>query len=190
MLLPDLPQPWLSKIMRNKFPNLCSWTEALSASVFGPEVTLGDAFPTPSNRSEKTPSEKAILPWKAPDDGGVIGVGGVFLSGVADAIPILGQLRRNTRMRQHGGKTPEDEQSSSWQTLTLVSGLIASVGLMVGYAFHSGLISLSANEEAEEEMNKATGLGSFGEAGAALMMYADQMDTQVRIDRAAEAGPP
>jgi len=187
MLLPELPQPWLSKIMRSKFPDLCSWTEALSASVFGPEVTLDDAFLSRSSlRAEKEQRDgKAILPWKAPDNGGVIGVSGVFLSGIADSIPVVGQLRRNTRMRQHGGKPPQDEQSSSWQTLTLVGSLIAGVGLIVGYAFHSGLISLSSMEEAEEE--RRNGLGSLGEAGAALSMYADHMDAQARVDTPIES---
>jgi len=183
MLLPELPQPWLSKAMKAKFPELCAWTEALSESVFGPETTLEDAFlATPEEGSEMNPPSRRILPWKAPDNGGLLGVGGVFVSGMVDTIPIIGQLRRNMRMRQHGGKTYEEDQSSSWQTLSLVGGLIAGVGLLAGCAFQSGLVSLTTTEA---EKRKPAGLGGLGEAGAALGVYADQMDAQVRLDRPA-----
>jgi len=186
MLLPDLPQPWLSKTMKAKFPELCAWTEALSESVFGPDTTLEDAFlAVPKDGSERKKSIRRILPWKAPDNGGLLGVGGVFVSGMVDSIPIIGQLRRNMRMRQHGGKTYEEEQSSSWQTLSLVGGLIAGVGLLAGYAFQSGLVSLTTTE-AEKE--KPAGLGAFGEAGAALGIYADQMDAEVRLERPVATG--
>jgi sorting and assembly machinery component 37 len=181
MLVPELPQPWLANTMRKKFPGLSNWTEALIASVFGPETTLEDAFSAKLGDSvedvrQKRMRNRGILPWKTPDNGGVISVSGTFLASVADSIPVVGQLRRNTRMRQHGGKTPEEEQSRSWQTITSVGGLIASIGLMIGYAFHAGFISLPLAEEKREEI---AGLDAFGEAGAALGLYAEQIQTPV-----------
>ena len=82
-------------------------------------------------------------------------------------------------MRQHGGKTPGEEQSISWHTLTTIGSLIAGVGLMIGYAFHTGFISLPAKKGKSEEK---AGLDAFGEAGAALGLYAQQLQTPVRYD--------
>jgi sorting and assembly machinery component 37 len=182
MLIPELPQPWLANAMRNKFPTLCNWTEALGASVFGPETTLEDAFPRSLGDSvedvrEKRTRAQKILPWKAPDNGGVFGVSGTFLSSVADSTPVFGQWRRNLRMRQYGGKTPAEEQSSSWQTITTISGFVAATGAAIGYALHTGLISMPA---AEEKMEEPSGLESFGDAGAALGLYADHLNAPVR----------
>jgi sorting and assembly machinery component 37 len=190
MLVPDLPQPWLAQTLRKKFPVLCAWTEELKKTVFGPDVTVHDAFLTKLGDSEldlrlKRLRGRGHLPWKAPDSGGVVGVGGVFLNGVADRIPVVGQLRRNTRMRQHGGQTTEDGvESSSFQYLTVVASVIAGLGAVAGYMFHQGLISFGEGEETKEKGNG--GLGAFGEAGAALGFYANQMDEQVKRQRVME----
>ncbi|KAG9241775.1 Tom37 C-terminal domain-containing protein [Calycina marina] len=186
MLLPELPKPWLSKTMKSKFPELCAWTEALSGSVFGPKTTLEDAFLATADeeRHDRAPKRRT-LPWKEPDNGGVVGVGAVFASGLVDSIPIVGQLRRSRKMRQHGGKTYEEEQSPSWQTLTLVGGLVAGVGLLAGYIFQSESLSQTTSGA---EKNKSDGLGEFGEAGAALGIYAEHLDASARIDRPATMG--
>lgn len=158
--------------------------------MFGRDVTIHDAFLTKLGDSEldlrlKRLRGRGHLPWKAPDDGGVMGVGGVFLSGVADGIPVVGQLRRNTRMRQHGGQTTDDGvESSSFQYLTVIASLVAGLGAVAGYLFHQGLISFGDGEEAKEKGNG--GLGAFGEAGAAMGFYASQMDERVRRQRVME----
>jgi sorting and assembly machinery component 37 len=108
----------------------------------------------------------------------------MFLSSVADSIPFVGQSRRNTRMRQYGGKTPEKEESSEWRTLTVLSSMLAGVGLVVGYMFHQGMISFPSSEEPEKR--RGGGLGAFGEAGDMLSLYANQMDQQVHQQRIME----
>ncbi|KAE9366759.1 hypothetical protein N431DRAFT_495164 [Stipitochalara longipes BDJ] len=191
MLVPELPQPWLAQCLKKKFPSLCRWTEELRKTVYGPEVTVHDAFLTKLGDSEldlrlKRLRGRGHLPWKAADNGGAVAVGSVFLSGVADGIPVIGQLRRNTRMRQHGGLTTEDGvESSSFQYLTVIAGVIAGLGAVAGYMFHQGLISFGDGEEVKEKGNGA-GLGALGEAGAALGFYASQMDEQVRRQRVME----
>jgi sorting and assembly machinery component 37 len=191
MLVPELPQPWLAQCMKKKFPSLCEWTKELRKTVYGAEVTVHDAFLTKLGDSELDLRMKRLrgrghLPWKAPDNGGALGIGGVFLSGVADGIPVFGQLRRNTRMRQHGGLTTEDGvESSSFQYLTVIASLVAGLGAVAGYMFHQGLISFGDEEEVKEKGN-SDGLGSLGEAGAALGFYANQMDEQVRRQRVME----
>ncbi|KAH8600979.1 Tom37 C-terminal domain-containing protein [Bisporella sp. PMI_857] len=184
MLLPDLPQPWLSKTMRGKFPDLCSWTEVLCDSVFGPQATLDDAFLAKPEEASGVKT-KGILPWRVPDNGGTLGVGGAFLSGVADTLPVVGQWRRNGRATQLNRKSAVEEQSSAWQVVGLVGGLIAGIGLAAGYAVQSGLISLSTTEA---ESESRAGLEAFGEAGAVLGAFANQMDSQVRLEKDRESG--
>lgn len=194
MLVPELPQPWLAQSLKKKFPSLCSWTRELRKTVFGPEVTVHDAFLTKLGDSEldlrlKRLRGRGHLPWKAPDNGGAVGIGSVFLSGVADGIPVVGQLRRNTRMRQHGGLTTEDGvESSSFQYLTVIASVVAGLGAVVGYMFHQGLIGFGEVGEEKERGsgNGNGGLDALGEAGAALGFYASQMDEQVRRQRVME----
>ncbi|RDL31127.1 Uncharacterized protein BP5553_09916 [Venustampulla echinocandica] len=190
ILVPDLPQPWLAQTMRSNFPDLAAWTEELGESIFGGPVDVSDALLSkgkadtkPIRTSEKG---KGSLPWAAPYNGGIIGVGRVFLSSIGDSIPIVGQLRRNTRMRQHGGKTPGDElqTSSSWQTLTTVGSVISAVGLVLGYMFHQGVISLPSSEESEKQGSNTADLNAFGDAGAALSIYANRMDAETQRQRA------
>ena len=185
--MPELPQPWLARTMKKKFPGLCTWTKELMGEVFGPTVEIHDAFPrSGEDVAEKRRRGKGHLPWKAPMNKGVVGVGGMFLSNVADSIPVVGQLRRNTRMKQHGGKTPGEEQSSSWKTLTAFSTILAAAGLVVGYMFHQGIISLPSSEEPEKKKRGEAGLGAFGEAGDMLSMYANQMDFEAQRQRQME----
>ena len=158
--------------------------------MYGPDVTVHDAFLTKLGDSELDLRMKRLrgrghLPWKAPDNGGAVGVGSVFLSAVADGIPVVGQLRRNTRMRQHGGLTTEDGvESSNFQYLTVIASVFAGLGAVAGYMFHQGLIGFGEGEEGKEK--GSGGLGSLGEAGAALGFYASQMDEQVRRQRVME----
>lgn len=187
MLVPELPQPWLAKTMRRKFPDLCTWTKELREEVLGLDVDIHDALPrSGKDVAEKRSRGKGHLPWKVPVNGGVVGVGSMFLSNIADSIPVVGQLRRNTRMRQHGGKTPEEEQSPSWQALTVLSSILTGAGLVAGYMFHQDFISFPSSEEPEKEKRGGAGLGAFGEAGDMLSMYANQMDYQVQKQRQME----
>ncbi|TVY65676.1 Metaxin-like protein [Lachnellula suecica] len=186
MLIPELPQPWLAKTMRKKFPDLCTWTGEMRDNVFGGPVDVGDAFL--KNGGNSTSAErKGYLPWAAPTHGGAFGVGKVFLSSVADSLPVVGQLRRNTRMRQHGGKTLDDElQSSSWQSITAVGGIIAGLGLAVACMFQQGLIALPSSDEPVKE---SVGLNPFGDAGAALSVFANQLDAEAQRQRVMERHP-
>jgi sorting and assembly machinery component 37 len=180
MLVPELPQPWLAQTMRRRFPDICSWVEDLSSQIFGGPVDADDAFLT--TRDEFTPLKggKSSLPWVAPSNGGMVGVGSVFLSSIADSIPLVGQLRRNTRMRQHGGKTHKSElESSSWQSISTIGSLVAGLGMGIGYLFYQGLISLPAGESNRYE-NTGSGYNDFGDAGEILGIYSNKVDVETQ----------
>jgi len=174
MLIPQLPQPWLAKTMREKFPELCTWVEGLNAKIFGGAVGVEEALLVAG-----VPQGKHVLPWKAPERGGAVAVGGVFLSSLADSLPVIGQLRRTTRMLQHGGKTPDDA-NSAWRNIATISSILASVGLLAGYLFHEGLISFPETGKKEKK------LGDFGEAGQTLFAYANHLDGEVRKQKELE----
>lgn len=177
MLFPELPQPWLSKVLSKKFPSLCKWTEELRESIFGREVTLSDAFlsKTEEGRAHRGRSH---LPWKANETGGVIGTSAVFLNTLADSMPGVGMLRRKERMRQHGGKTQDDEISSgSWRYAAAIGGLVAGAGGLLGYLWSQGLLGMG------DGASKSTETGSsdsspFGGAEEMLGIYAHQLNVE------------
>lgn len=187
MLIPELPQPWLSTIMRTNFPDLCAWTEKMKAKMFGPAVTVDDALlrhcGTSIAEGGNNVNEKVFLPWKAPQDRGIISIGHTYLATLADTIPVIGQYRRNTRELHLSEKKDKDGSSPALQVATIAGGVLAGVGLLVGYMFHQGIISLG-----EEEPERSSGLGAFGDAGAALSVYANQMDAEVRRQKISETG--
>lgn len=180
ILLPELPQPWLSRAMREKFPGLCSWTEEMGRSVYGGPVTLDHAFLTRLGYSEederrKRAGEKGHLPWKAPENMGLLGVGGSFVSSLADSMPLVGQLRRDTRSRHYDVKSSLEVSNSAWQNLTIFGSLVASVGLIAGVLFNHGFLSLSTSESVKEE-ERVAGFGIYGASDDALSMMVGQMD--------------
>lgn len=187
MLIPELPQPWLSQIMWRKYPDLCAWVENLAGRVFGGAVDADDAFLTTPDEFTPSNGGKSSLPWVAPRNGGLLGVGGLFVSAIADSVPVVGQLRRNTRMRQHGGKTHGDElQSSNWQTITTIGSLVAGAGLFLGLMFQQGLISLPADSESDRRKSNNAGVQDYGDAGAILGIYSNRTPAETQQQRVVE----
>ncbi|KAI9645229.1 hypothetical protein NHQ30_005963 [Ciborinia camelliae] len=194
MLYPRLPQPWLAKTMRKKFPDLVGWVEELKDEVWGALVSLDDAMLTKSDNNadvnvNAVERKKINLPWQAPESRGVLNVGGVFLASLADSIPIVGQQRKDNRMRRSGGEETGknqdldmdmDTDSRVWRYVATVGSLLAAAGLVAGYALHRGFIQLPENwpgkKVDEDEDEKTRGLGDLGEAGQALFAFADHMD--------------
>ena len=191
MLVPELPQPWLSRTMKEKFPSLCTWTEELRETVFGKEkVTLEDAFLISSNDSEldvrlKRLRGRSHLPWKPPYNRGALDVGGVFLSGLAESIPIVGTLSKSTRMKPHGKGKEDEMPASSWRYLGLFGSVIAGLGMGLGYMLHQGILSIPG-EESERERQRPSDLGHLGEA---LGFYGNQTEIMAQRQRAMESQP-
>ncbi|RDW75817.1 hypothetical protein BP5796_06638 [Coleophoma crateriformis] len=178
MLLPELLQPWLAKTMTSKFPDLCAFVEKNKSACFG-EVELQDAFA--NEAAEKRTNERDLLPWQAPARGSPLTVGNAFFTSMADNIPIIGQLRRNDRMRQFSNKSADE--TTAWRRLTMVGSIVGAVGLFIGFMFHQGFITLPPTHEEEE---KRRGLDDFGEAGAALAALASHMDSEANFQRMQE----
>lgn len=181
MLYPQLPQPWLAKTMRTKFPDLAKWVEELKDEVWGDVVSVDDAILTKDGNANAVQQKKTELPWHAPDSRGILNVGSVFWASLADSIPIVGQQRKDNRLRRYGGKdTEKDTGSEVWKYVATVGGLLAAVGMVAGYALHQGMIQLpeSLAGKKHDEKENTQGLSDFGEAGQALFAFADQLDGQ------------
>lgn len=189
MLTPELPQPWLAKTMQAKFPGLCKWTEELKVEVYGKErTTLEDASPVATTDADLDARLKRLrgrghLPWMPPYNRDAISVGSVFLSSLAGSIPVVGQLSKNTRTKQHGKPSQNETQGTSWQYWGLAGSLITTLGLVGGYMFQQGLLSLPGEKP---EKQRSVGLGAFGEAGEALGLYANQLDAAAQQQRMLE----
>lgn len=181
MFYPQLPQPWLQKTMRKKFPDLVRWVKELNDEMWG-VVTLDDALLTGRADAVQRMKEQ-VLPWQAHEARGILNVGSVFLGALVDSLPIVGQQRKESRMRQYsGGEETANSGSRVWRYVATVGSVVAAVGLVAGYALHQGLIQVPENwpGKKEDEGEKTQGLNDLGEAGQALFAFADQMDGSVQ----------
>ncbi len=171
-LLPDLPSPWLANSMRTKYPQLCAFVHDLQRSYFNGAVTLEDAYLTTSSSLSGEEAEKererrrrangkAALPWSPPERGGLLALGGILASNMADKIPGISQLRHARRMERELESAAEDEEEiyeatkavslyrrELWATTAAVMG---AVGLMVGYMFHYGHLASFIGGEGTQE---------------------------------------
>ncbi|KAF7854132.1 uncharacterized protein EAF02_011750 [Botrytis sinoallii] len=192
MLYPQLPQPWLQKTMRKKFPDLVEWVEKLKDEAWNGVVGLDDALLTKSGNSgnaNAVQQKKGSLPWQAPEARGILNIGGVFLAGLADSLPIVGQQRKDNRMRRYGGEKEKDTDAGSiWKYVITAGSLVAAVGLVAGYALHEGLIQMpdSWSGKKDDEIEKTQSVDDLGEAGQALFAFADHMDESVQRQRELE----
>ncbi|KAL3418118.1 mitochondrial import receptor subunit [Phlyctema vagabunda] len=195
MLRPDLPQPWLAKTMRKKYPDLCDFVDDVSRLCFGAvAVKVEDAFleaTVAARQQERDGRKSAILPWKPPPSSTPISVATTFVSTMFDSLPIVGQFRRNTRMRQSASSSDATSNSNLTSIPQKVT-MVGAVGLLVGYyAIHQGLLPALGSagqkkqEEQEQEQEKK-GLNDFGEAGAALAALAGHLDMQADMEREQE----
>ncbi|QSZ36462.1 hypothetical protein DSL72_006341 [Monilinia vaccinii-corymbosi] len=188
MLYPNLPQPWLARTMRKKFPDLVKWVEELKNEVFGGVVNVHDAMLTKSGHANAVQQKEMNLPWQVPEPRGLRHVGGVFLASLADSIPIVGQHRKDDRLRRSGGGETVRDTSPVWRYVATVGSLVAAVGLGAGFALHQGLIQLPENRpgKKDDESEKTQDLGDIGDAVQALFAFADQMDPSVQRQRESE----
>ncbi|KAJ5628908.1 Mitochondrial outer membrane transport complexTom37/metaxin [Penicillium lividum] len=153
--IPDLSQPWLHEAMRAKAPLLSAYTERMRRRCFGQvPAEVAHAF-----APQTAPSS---LPWCAPGRLSVAAVGSTLLATLADSTPFLREVRMNKRLKQEvesdTGLNEMERQAVSMfadfgtkdmyvSILTVVAGTAA----LVGYMFHTGLVTVSTQSEVYEE---------------------------------------
>lgn len=156
-LLPDLPQPWLARTMRQKFPQLCAFVHELQRSFFGGPCSVVDAFHIKYNSADK-----GNLPWSKPEAGGLLAIGGVMAAGIVDSIPGVAAWRRITRLQETPEEEMDDEvelelaraQYQRKELLTTIGSVAAGVVLLVGFLFHQGFIALHVDDSSALEQEQ------------------------------------
>ncbi|RAL58907.1 hypothetical protein DID88_009327 [Monilinia fructigena] len=154
MLYPNLPQPWLAKTMREKFPDLVKWVEELKNEVFGGVVNVDDAMLTKSANANAVQQKKMHLPWQAPE----------ISCGEETGKDTGNQVWRY--VATVGG-------------LVAAVGLVTGYALHQGLI----QLPENWPGKKDNESEKIQGLSDLGEAGQALFAFADQMDSSVQRQR-------
>ena len=191
-LYPDLPQPWLADILRDRYGRLCGYVHDLRASFFGGPVSVQDALLDAAavTTEQDRRSERHILPFVAPSTGSLLDISALLLTNVLDSVPVLSQLRASNRLTRaatddDGGDDGNDMSGSERAQLLaiatarrkeLVAQILtvgAGVGAFVGYLFYTGIVALPTFEgqgQGEAALQGRRNLGDMGEAGAMLAM--------------------
>ncbi|EAW11375.1 putative mitochondrial import receptor subunit (Tom37) [Aspergillus clavatus NRRL 1] len=182
-LVPDLPYPWLRDAMKIKAPNLSRYTERLRQHCYGAvAVDVSHAFDGPSRPATDAASP---LPWLAPARATAVTVGSTLLNTLADATPILKNIRAHERLRQaaqspdSGLSRVESHALSAYATgqkkdvLVSVAAVVGGVAALLGYMAHVGLLQISygsdeeeweEEEEEEEEEQQEGGIAGIPES--------------------------
>ena len=141
-LYPDVPRPWLREALQSKAPRLVQYTERMRRQCFN-DPQLGLHWKKPTQRQRLT------------------SIGSTLLTNLADATPILRDIRANNRLILQQKSTLSgsvegetvSEYARSKKTDLYVS--IASVGVgisaLVGYMFYVNILSFGREEEEEEK---------------------------------------
>lgn len=156
-LVPELPYPWLRESLRTKAPELAQYVERMRQRCFG-VVQVSDAFGAARRES--------VLPWRPPKRITAAKIGRTLLNALADATPILKDLRLHDRLREAAQSpdsqlSPEESKAVSEFAIARkrdvyvsVATVAASVAALFGYLFHVGLLSMGPVEGFPEEVEE------------------------------------
>ncbi|CRG88075.1 hypothetical protein PISL3812_05102 [Talaromyces islandicus] len=151
-LVQGLPAPWFSEALQAKAPRLAKYVTRVRNECFGTVVHVADAF---------EPSRSSKLPWRQPERVNAGKIARTLLNTLADATPILSEMRANDRLLQSTrslgdtyppmkaefiAETIVAKQKDMWVSIGSVA---AGVTAMVGYLFYHGHISVVKEEESE-----------------------------------------
>ena len=171
ILYPDLPQPWLKNSMQSKFPDLCDWVRGLAIDhLVEPTDGLGEIKDGGLERTARA----QYHPWTMPPKRTLFDVGAHFSARLIDSVPLIRLFRRTPYLQSHGGDLLRTGPlASTWRPFFMtLSSILAGVGLLAGYMVHRGKLSLPFYGFQEASPKR---LEDYGEAGAALGLYAIQM---------------
>ncbi|PGH33523.1 hypothetical protein GX50_03680 [[Emmonsia] crescens] len=177
-LVPKLPYPWLRDAATGQAPRLAAYADRLRSRCFGAvPVDVSMAF-------TDSPALASSLPWRAPEQVSLGAVGKRALEGIVDSIPIVRQIRANTRLQRAGaeaqGGLEERELVAKVATVqrrelyASIATVLAGLGMFVGYVLYTGLIHIEVvdgvevkeDEEDEEEEDEDAETDAEAEAEA------------------------
>ncbi|KHJ36007.1 putative mitochondrial import receptor subunit [Erysiphe necator] len=170
MLIPELPQSWLAKTMRQKFPRLSAWTQELRTEIFGGAVGCQDVF---SDRKKGDWGDR--LPWQKSETENIWSRGQVFFLTMFDDLKGFGRLRRKDKMRSYTAK--KSDNRNVWNTSSKIFTTLSAV-FLTGATAGIGMILLSLfktdHRKIKNEKFDNNKLNSFGDAGKILGAYSQE----------------
>ncbi|KAI9370437.1 Tom37 C-terminal domain-containing protein [Aspergillus egyptiacus] len=152
-LVPELPHPWLRDAMQRKAPRLSQYIDRMGRRLYG-TVRVSDAF---------NPTGGSLLPWRAYERARLATVGSAILTSLADATPILRDIRMNNRLREtvessDAGLSQIESRSlaayvrgQNKDMLLSIATVVGGVAALIGYMVHVGIFSAAEAGDEEEE---------------------------------------
>jgi sorting and assembly machinery component 37 len=173
ILVPDLPYSFLRSAMQTKAPRLSTYTERMRQRCYGTvDVEVAHAF----DETRKSTTAATPLPWQPPQRANIATVCSTLLNTVADATPILKDIRSSERLRQ-AAQSPDSGLSgiesralSEYATgqkkdmLVSIATVAGGVAALIGYMVHVGFIQISFG--GEEGQWEEEGQGGEEEGGS------------------------
>lgn len=184
-IIPELPYPWLRDAIKPQTPGLVGYTERLRSHCFGGTVDVAVALSLPSS-NDTHPQTGTLrhhheLPWQAPEQLNVAGIGLRMWNTLLDSIPVVGDVRASRRLQKAGQEMPagidhdmvvEVARAQQYNSYMSIGTVVGGLGLLTWYMFNSGLITIAGDgeyEDAEEEYETgAEETSAWGEAGSLL----------------------
>ncbi|KAF7159346.1 hypothetical protein CNMCM5623_004660 [Aspergillus felis] len=169
ILIPDLPYSFLRTAMQAKGPRLSTYTERLRQRCYGTvNVEIAHAF----DEARRSITDAAPLPWQPPQRANLATVCSTLLTTLADATPILKDIRSSERLRQ-AAQSPDSGLSgiesralSEYATgqkkdmLVSIAAVAGGVAALIGYMVHVGFLQISfGGEEGQGEEEEQEGQG-------------------------------
>ncbi|RKF77024.1 Metaxin-like protein [Golovinomyces cichoracearum] len=172
MLIPELPQSWLAKTMRRRFPRLSAWTQELRSEIFGGAICIQDVF---ADRNQGVWNDR--LPWQKPENQSTWGRCQLFLSALIEGLPGLGNLKRKNKITPYKIKTSYDSE-----TKNSMSSLMTTIGATFFAVTTAGIYytlwgRFMINQKIRKiKKDESNGLDKFGDAGNILDDCVDLLD--------------
>lgn len=156
ILVPDLPYSFLRNAMQTKAPRLSTYTERLRQRCYG---TVGVEVSHAFDEAQRPVTDAAPLPWQPPQRANLVTVGSTLLNTLADATPILKDIRASERLRQAAQSSDsglsgiESQALSEYATgqkkdmLVSIAAVAGGVAALIGYMAHVGFLDIRFGEE-------------------------------------------
>lgn len=186
MLYPNMPQDWLSSMMRKQYPKVVAYVERLSEKF---EANVHDGMIDAALQERNNTETEAVvdqgeggLPWTAPEAWQYASVASFVGQDLLHRIPFPAYGKGNVA---HDVKQRQD-QSVLRRYLPSVVGLVSTAVAIFGYwAFqdfawpHGETIHIFGRKR----------LADYGEAGAALAALGGQMQFETNYEQQQQEGP-
>ncbi|EZF29241.1 hypothetical protein H109_07024 [Trichophyton interdigitale MR816] len=181
-IFPETPSPWLREGVHKYSPQLVKYFEKLQLKCYGGKVESVD-----TGRTTTT------LPWQESEPASIAGIGLSIAESLADAIPIVRDIRSSRRIQQLSEDVSAGQeqkiielvaQSRRREAITSALTVVAGIGMLAWYLvagmglevrFSDSAQQQDGNgddpEAAGQETAVATPSSSFGEAGEILGLH-------------------